>query len=239
MKRAHLEQILAARAQKRPIAVTTRLADGAQSLCDGTSCTGEVTLSDEQLAEARALLIAGRSAALTTSQGEIFLRSYAPPPKMVIVGAVHIAQFLAPMAALAGFEVTVVDPRRAFATEARFPGVTLVTEWPGPALAKVGLDEHTAVVTLTHDPKLDDPALQAALKSPVFYIGALGSKRTHAKRIERLREHGLAERAPRIHAPVGLDLGGRAAAEIAVSVLAQVIQERYSPKAEGRGQKTE
>jgi len=239
MKRAHLEQILAARAQKRPIAVATRLADGAQSLCDGTSCTGEVTLSDEQLAEARALLIAGRSAALTTSQGEIFLRSYAPPPKMVIVGAVHIAQFLAPMAALAGFEVTVVDPRRAFATEARFPGVTLVTEWPGPALAKVGLDEHTAVVTLTHDPKLDDPALQAALKSPVFYIGALGSKRTHAKRIERLREHGLAERAPRIRAPVGLDLGGRAAAEIAVSVLAQVIQVRYSPKAEGRGQKTE
>ena len=227
MKRDYLEKIRAARAQKRPIAVATRFADGAQSLCDGTSCTGEVTLSTEQLAEARTLLIAGRSAALASSKGEIFLRSYAPPPKMVIVGAVHIAQFLAPMAALAGFEVIVVDPRQAFATEARFPGVTMVTEWPGPALAKVGLDEHTAVVTLTHDPKLDDPALQAALQSPVFYIGALGSKRTHAKRIERLREHGLAELAPRIHAPVGLDLGGRAAAEIAVSALAQVIQERY------------
>ncbi len=227
MKRDYLEQVLAAKDKKRPIAVATRLADGAQSLCDGTSCTGEVTLGAEQLAEARALIIAGRSAALASSNGEIFLRSYAPPPKMVIVGAVHIAQFLAPMAALAGFEVLVVDPRRAFATEARFPGVTLVPEWPGPALAKVGLDEHTALVTLTHDPKLDDPALQAALKSQVFYIGALGSKRTHAKRIERLREHGLAELAPRIHAPVGLDLGGRAAAEIAVSVLAQVIQERY------------
>jgi len=114
-----------------------------------------------------------------------------------------------------------------YALEARFPGVTLVAAWPGPALARIGLDEHTAVVILTHDPKLDDPALCAALQSPVFYVGALGSARTHAKRIERLREHGLAQLAPRIHAPVGLDLGGRAAAEIAVSVLAQVIQERY------------
>ncbi len=227
MKRDYLERVLAAQAEKRPIAVATRLADGAQSLCEGATCTGELPLSAEQLAEVRALLVAGRSAALSASKGEIFLRSYAPPPKLVVIGAVHIAQFLAPMAALAGFEVTVIDPRRAFATEARFPGVTLVTEWPGPALARIGLDEHTAVVTLTHDPKLDDPALCAALKSPAFYVGALGSSRTHAKRIERLREHGLAELAPRIHAPVGLDLGGRAAAEIAVSVLAQVIQERY------------
>lgn len=227
MKRDDLEQILAAQAQQRPIAVATRLADGAQSLYDGVTCTGAVALSAEQLAEAHGLLAAGRSAALAASGGEIFLRSYAPSPKLVVIGAVHIAQFLAPMAALAGFEVIVIDPRRAFATEARFPGVTLVTEWPGPALARVGLDDRTAVVTLTHDPKLDDPALCAALQSPVFYIGALGSSRTHAKRIERLREHGLAELAPRIHAPVGLDLGGRAAAEIAVSVLAQVIQERY------------
>ena len=227
MKRDYLEQVLAARKEKRPIAVVTRLADGAQSLCDGATWKGDVALNTEQLAETRALLVAGRSAALETGEGEIFLRSYAPPPKMVIVGAVHITQFLAPMAALAGFQVMVVDPRKAFATEARFPGVTLVTEWPESALAKVGLDDHTAVVTLTHDPKLDDPALQAALKSRVFYIGALGSTRTHAKRVERLREHGLAELAPRIHAPVGLDLGGRAAAEIAVSVLAQVIQERH------------
>lgn len=227
MKRDYLAQVLAAQAQKRPIAVATRLADGAQSLYDGATCSGAVALSAEQLAEAHGLLVSGRSAALATSKGEIFLRSYAPPAKLVVVGAVHIAQYLAPMAALAGFEVIVIDPRRAFATEARFPGVTLITEWPGPALKKVGLDDHTAVVTLTHDPKLDDPALCAALQSPVFYIGALGSSRTHAKRIERLREHGLAELAPRIHAPVGLDLGGRAAAEIAVSVLAQVIQERY------------
>ncbi|MDP2242199.1 MAG: XdhC family protein [Burkholderiales bacterium] len=227
MKRDYLQQILAAQVQKRPIAVATRLADGAQSICDGATCAGEVELSADQLAEAHKLLVAGRSAALATSKGEIFLRSYTPPAKMVVIGAVHIAQYLVPMAALAGFEVIVIDPRQAFATAARFPGVTLITEWPGPALKKVGLDDRTAVVTLTHDPKLDDPALVAALQSPVFYIGALGSTRTHAKRIERLREHGLAELAPRIHAPVGLDLGGRAAAEIAVSVLAQVIQERY------------
>lgn len=222
-----LAQILAARAQKRPVALATRLADGTQSLYDGAGCSGALALSAAELAEAHGLLLAGRSALLAASRGAIFLRSYAPSARLVVIGAVHIAQFLAPMAALAGFEVTVVDPRQAFATEARFPGVALVTEWPGPALARIGLDEHTAVVTLTHDPKLDDPALCAALQSPVFYIGALGSTRTHAKRIERLREHGLAEFAPRIHAPVGLDLGGRAAAEIAVSVLAQVIQERY------------
>jgi len=231
MKREYLQKILAARQQKQPIALVTRLDDGAQSLFNGTDCTGSVELSADQMVEAHALLLAGTSAALKTSQGKIFLRSYAPPPRLVIVGAVHIAQFLAPMAALAGFEVVVIDPRQAFATEARFPGVTLLTDWPDLALERLGLNDHTAVVTLTHDPKLDDPALVAALQSTVFYIGALGSTRTHAKRIERLREHGLAERTSRIHAPVGLDLGGRAAAEIAVSVLAQVIQERYRIKA--------
>lgn len=227
MKHEFLQRILSAQAQKQPIASVTRLADGAQSLFDGTNCSGAVRLSAEQLEEAHGLLVAGRSAALAAGGEEIFLRSYAPPPRLVVIGAVHIAQFLAPMAALAGFEVIIIDPRQAFATEARFPGVTLVTEWPGPALAKLGLDDHTAVVTLTHDPKLDDPALIAALQSPVFYIGALGSSRTHARRVERLREQGLGELAPRIHAPVGLDLGGRGAAEIAVSVLAQIIQQRY------------
>lgn len=227
MKREYLQQVLAAQAHKRPIAVATRLADGAQSVYDGVSCSGALALNAEQLAEAHELLLAGRSACLTAGDGGIFLRSYAPPARLVVIGAVHIAQFLAPMAALAGFGVIVIDPRAAFATAARFPGVELIIEWPGPALARIGLDDHTALVTLTHDPKLDDPALRAALQSPVFYIGALGSSRTHARRIERLREHGLAELAPRIHAPVGLDLGGRSAAEIAVSVLAQVIQQRY------------
>lgn len=222
-----LQQILNAQASRQPIAVVTRLADGAQSMYDGSGCGGVLGLSAEQLAEAQRLLLAGRSACLTASGDEVFLRSYTPPARLVIIGAVHIAQLLAPMAALAGFAVTVIDPRMAFATAARFPAVALVTEWPGPALQRIGLDEHSAVVTLSHDPKLDDPALRAALHSPVFYIGALGSSRTHAKRIERLREHGLADSAARIHAPVGLDLGGRGAAEIAVAVLAQVIQVRY------------
>jgi len=227
MKRGDLQRIISARQDKQAIALVTRLADGAQSLYDGRACHGDVALSAEQLDEAQELLFSGRSATLKSSQGTIFVRSYAPPARLVIVGAVHIAQFLAPMAALAGFEVTVIDPRQAFATEIRFPGVSLLTKWPDEALAEMGLDDHTAVVTLTHDPKLDDPALVAALQSPVFYIGALGSTRTHAKRVERLREKGLADLVPRIHAPVGLDLGGRAASEIAVSVLAQLIQERY------------
>jgi xanthine dehydrogenase accessory factor len=227
MKRDDLQRIVSAREKKKPIALVTRLADGVQSLYDGTTCRGEVALDAEQLEEARELLFSGRSATLKSSQGAVFIRSYTPPARLVIVGAVHISQFLAPMAALAGFEVTVVDPREAFATAQRFPGVNLVTEWPDRALEKIGLDDHTAVVTLTHDPKLDDPALVAALTSPAFYIGALGSTRTHAKRVERLREKGLEELVPRIHAPVGLDLGGRSAAEIAVSALAQVIQQRY------------
>jgi xanthine dehydrogenase accessory factor len=131
------------------------------------------------------------------------------------------------MATLAGFDVVVIDPRRAFATEHRFEGVKLIDAWPDEALAELKLDATSAVVTLTHDPKLDDPALIAALSSPAFYVGALGSKRTHAKRIERLNAAGVGDKVARIHAPVGLDLGGRSPREIAVSILAQVVQVRY------------
>jgi xanthine dehydrogenase accessory factor len=131
------------------------------------------------------------------------------------------------MATLAGFEVLVIDPRRAFAAEHRFEGVKLIDAWPDDALAELKLDATSAVVTLTHDPKLDDPALIAALASPAFYIGALGSKRTHAKRIERLSAAGVGDKIGRIHAPVGLDLGCRSPREIAVSILAEVIQVRY------------
>lgn len=227
MKRAVLERLATGRAAKQPLSLVTRLADGAQSLWDSQHWEGELSLTPEQAAEVQSLLVAGRSAPLVTSGGALFARSYAPPPKLLVVGAVHVTQFLAPMAALAGFEVVVIDPRRAFASEARFPGITLITEWPDEAFAQLGLDAHTAVVTLTHDPKLDDPALVAALNSPAFYIGALGNPRTHAKRVARLSERGLGELIGRIHAPVGLDLGGRSPAEIAVSVLAQVIQIRH------------
>lgn len=228
MKPAVFEQLLADRAAKRAVAVVTRLADGLQALVHEDDAAGELALAPEQLAEVRRRLRGDRSGALESAAGELFARCYASAPRLVVVGAVHITQALAPMAAMAGFEVVVVDPRRAFATAERLPGVSVTTEWPDEALARLGIDARTAVVTLSHDPKLDDPALIAALKSNAFYIGALGSTRTHAKRLARLTEAGLGELSGRIRAPVGLDLGGRSPAEIAVSILAQVIQARYA-----------
>jgi xanthine dehydrogenase accessory factor len=146
--------------------------------------------------------------------------------RVVIVGAVHIAQPLSQMAALAGLEVILIDPRKAFATSERFPGVTLHASWPGPVLETLTLDARSAVITLTHDPKLDDPALVAALNSPAFYIGALGSGKTHAARLRRLQARGFDEAAlARVHGPVGLPLGARSPAEIAVSILAQLVAE--------------
>ncbi len=227
MKTELFEQLLVERAAKRSVTLVTRLADGAQALVRDGAASGDLELAPEQFDEIKRRLRADKSGALESSGGALFARCYASAPRMVIVGAVHITQALAPMAAMAGFEVIVVDPRRAFATSERLPGVTVTTEWPDEALGRIGLDAQTAVVTLSHDPKLDDPALIAALQSPCFYIGALGSSRTHAKRVARLTEAGLAEAIPRIHAPVGLDLGGRSPAEIAVSVLAQVIQGKY------------
>lgn len=154
-----------------------------------------------------------------------FVALFNPPLRMLIVGAVHIAQALVPMARLAGYDPVLIDPRETFASAARFPDTRILHDWPDEALAAEGLDARTAVVTLTHDSKLDDPAIEAALRSDVFYLGCLGSTRTHAKRVERLRAAGLAEdRIARIHAPVGLDIGARSPAEIAVSVLAQVTQ---------------
>jgi xanthine dehydrogenase accessory factor len=209
----------------------TRLGDGAQSLFDGERWEGGLELTEEQRAAVHRMLVADRSGMLAGAEN-LFVRSYARPPRLIVVGAAHISQFLAPMAALAGFEVIVIDPRRAFASVERFPGVTLIDDWPDQAFERLKLDATSAVVTLTHDPKIDDPALIAALGSPVFYVGALGSKRTHAKRVARLTEAGLSDKAARIHAPVGLDLGGRAPREIAVSILAEVIQVRYRGEAE-------
>ena len=225
MKAAALARIAAAQ-EKRLALVVTRLVDGAQCVVDPASCEGELVLADEQRVEAESLLASGRCTTLASGEG-LFARAYVPAPRLLIVGAVHIAQALAPMAAAAGFEVIVIDPRGAFASGERFPGVQLSDEWPDEALARLGLDAKTALVALSHDPKLDDPALELALPSPLFYIGALGSRRTHEKRLERLRAAGLGELTGRIHSPIGLDLGGRSPAEIAVSILAEVIQVRY------------
>jgi xanthine dehydrogenase accessory factor len=160
-----------------------------------------------------------------------FLGVHNPPLRMAVVGAVHIAQALVPMARLAGYDVAVVDPREAFASPARFPDTRLLHDWPDAALAEFGLDTRTAVVTLTHDPKLDDPAITAALRAPVFYLGCLGSGRTHARRVERLSAAGFGEaEIARIHAPVGADIGAKSPAEIAVSILAQITERLRRPK---------
>ena len=158
------------------------------------------------------------------SDGRTFVAIHNPPLRMIIVGGVHIAQHLAPMARACGYDVTLVDPRTTFASPTRFPGVTIIEEWPDVALDQLGLDARTAVVTLTHDPKLDDPAIMTALRSDVFYLGCLGSKRTHAKRVARLQDAGFGDEVERINAPVGLDIGGRSVAEIAVSIIAQITQ---------------
>jgi len=220
--------VLADRAARRPVAVVTRLADGLQALVHHDDVSGELALTAAQVEETRQRLRGNRSGNLGQHDESLFVRCHARPPRMVVVGAVHIAQALAPMAAMAGYEVTVIDPRRAFATAERLPGVNMVSVWPDEAMAQLGIDAETAVVTLSHDPKLDDPALTAALRSPAFYVGALGSTRTHARRVERLTAAGLGDAIGRIHAPIGLDLGGRAPVEIAVAILAQVIAARYA-----------
>ncbi len=157
--------------------------------------------------------------------GDVFVAIHNPPLRLIVVGAVHIAQALVPMARIAGYDPVIIDPRDAFGSNARFPGEEIIADWPDDAIATIGLDARTAVVLLTHDPKLDDPALHAALASDVFYIGALGSKRTHAARVARLSEAGFdAAQIARIRGPVGLDIGAAGPSEIAVSILAQMVQ---------------
>ncbi len=223
MKRDLLDRLLADRAAKRPAAVATDLDSGTQALVRLDDVRGDLALDTAMLEAARTALRADRSGILDIAGRRIFLQVSNPPLRMLIVGAVHITQALAPMAALAGYDVTVIDPRRAFATDQRFPDVKLVGDWPDEAMEKLRPDSRTAVVALTHDPKIDDPALSVALRSDAFYIGALGSKRTHANRLARLREAGFDERATaRIHGPIGLTIGAKSPAEIAISILAQV-----------------
>jgi xanthine dehydrogenase accessory factor len=159
------------------------------------------------------------------AEGDIFVAVHNPPLRLAVVGAVHIAQALVPMARIAGYDPVIIDPRAAFGSDARFPGERILSDWPDEALEEMGLDTRTALVLLTHDPKLDDPALHLALKSSCFYIGALGSKRTHAARVARLEEAGFsAGEIARIHGPIGLDIGASGPPEIAVSILAEMIQ---------------
>ncbi len=225
MKRRTLDDILAARAENRPVALLTDLDSGLQGVVFPDQYIGDLQTGRDALVAAREALRHNRSGRLQADDGTLFAQVFNPPARLILVGAVHISQPLAPMAALAGYAVTVVDPRRAFATLERFPGVRMIDDWPDDAMVALAPDSRTAVVTLTHDPKLDDPALQAALRSEAFYIGALGSRKTHAARLGRLREAGFdGGQLERIHGPVGLGIGARSPAEIAVSILAQITQ---------------
>ncbi|MBV9077283.1 MAG: XdhC family protein [Methylobacteriaceae bacterium] len=211
-----------AREGRRAAILVTDIATGEQRL------VREEEIGDDPLAETLAeRLRLGKSGLVETVSGQVFVTVQTPPVKVVMVGAVHISQALAPMAQRLDLDVTIVDPRSAFATPERFPDVRLLAEWPQDALPKLGgLDRYSALVCLTHDPKIDDPALAAGLQAECFYIGALGSRRTHAKRAERLRELGFGEAdLARIHAPIGLDIGAVSPAEIAVSILAEMVAE--------------
>ncbi len=219
-----LARLQEARAAGRPVVLATHLPGGDQLLLPNDAAPEAV------LAAAKTVLRQDKSAVAAIDGETWFMHAYNPPLRLVVVGAVHIAQALVPMAAQLGYGITIVDPRRAFATDERFPDVTVSTEWPDDALDALRPDTRTAIVTLTHDPKLDDPALDRALKSDAFYIGALGSRRTHAKRLDRLRELGHADESmTRIRGPVGLDIAAVTAPEIALSILAQIVEVRRRP----------
>ncbi|MFN9335469.1 MAG: XdhC family protein [Alphaproteobacteria bacterium] len=221
MKSATLARLQAERAAKRAVVLLTRLSDGAQLLWPGDE------MPDALVEASKAALGSEEAGNVALGDETWFIHPHNPPLRIIVVGAVHIAQAMAPMAAPLGFSMVVVDPRRAFASEERLPGVTLSTDWPDEAMVALAPDARTAVVTLTHDPKLDDPALDAALKSEAFYIGALGSRRTHAKRVARLTELGHnAEATGRIHAPVGLNIEAITAPEIALSIMAEIVAAR-------------
>jgi len=225
MRRAFLDRALAASHSGTPAALATHLKSGRQAFIEGEKIEGDLALDAVAVSGVRAALRDDRNTTIETAEGPVFVEVFNPPLRLIVVGAVHIGQPLAQIAALSGYAVTVVDPRSAFATGERFPGVALSTEWPDEILPRLAPDRRTAIVTLTHDPKIDDPALTAALKSQAFYIGALGSGKTHAARTHRLQKAGFSEsEIARIRGPVGLAIGALTPAEIAVSILAEITQ---------------
>jgi xanthine dehydrogenase accessory factor len=232
MRQGLAHALLAARRQARAVVLFTPLDGGMQRLLDDDGL-GLLALTEPSLAAAgREALGSDRAQVVLHLDREVLVTPHNPPLRLIIVGAVHISESLCTMALAAGYAVTVVDPRTAFLRPERFPSVTLMGEWPQQAFAQLAPDARTAVVLLTHDPKVDDPALLAVLPTPAFYIGALGSTRTHAKRLARLAEAGVSEAdAARIHGPAGLDIGARTPAEIAISVLAEITRALRGTKA--------
>ena len=214
-----LSTLNADRADRRAAILVTDIASGEQRLVPETDIAADplADVLQERLRQ-------GRSGLVEAGGRQVFLTVQVPPVKVIAIGAVHISQALAPMARGLDLDVTIVDPRTAFATPERFPDVPVLAEWPDAALPRLGLDRYTALVALTHDPKIDDPALTAALAADCFYIGALGSRKTHGRRVERLVSAGCNEAAlARIHAPIGLDIGAVSPAEIAVAILGEIV----------------
>jgi xanthine dehydrogenase accessory factor len=222
-----LKELNAERAARRPVIVVTDTASGEQRLVKAKDFA-----ADPLRVELSKQLRMGKSGTIEAGGKKLFLNVYAPTARMVIVGAVHISQALAPLAQSLDYDVTIVDPRTAFASPERFPDVSLVAEWPDVALPPLNVDHYTAFVAVTHDPKIDDPALLHAFERNCFYIGALGSRKTHAKRGERLRAQGAAESdIARIRAPIGLDIGAVSPSEIAVAIMAEITATlRLPPK---------
>ena len=215
------------RAARRAAVVVTHQESGAQRLVTHDKIAADPL---KELLEAH--LRSGKSGVEETPEGRVFLTVHVPPTRLVIIGAVHISQALAPIAALLGYDVTIVDPRTAFASPERFPGVKVIAEWPDQALPPLGVDRYTAFVALTHDPKIDDPALLHALAADCFYVGALGSRKTHGRRLERLKTQGATDaQLARIHAPIGLPIGAMSPPEIAVAIMGEITSRlRLTPE---------
>ena len=217
------------RAARRAAVVVTHQESGEQRLV-----TQDKVAADPLKELLEAHLRSGKSGVEETPEGKVFLTVHVPPTRLVVIGAVHISQALAPIAALLGYDVTIVDPRTAFASAERFPDVKVIAEWPDKALPPLGVDRYTAFVALTHDPKVDDPALLHALERGCFYIGALGSRKTHGRRVERLKQQGASdEKLARIHAPIGLPIGAVSPPEIAVAIMGEITS-RLRLTAEGK-----
>jgi xanthine dehydrogenase accessory factor len=230
MKLSLLTALNAERAARRAVIVVTHVESGEQRLVKAADVA-----KDPLRAVLAEHLRSGKSGMEDTPEGRVFLTVYVPAAQLVAIGAVHISQALAPIAKLLGYDVTIVDPRTAFATPERFPDVRVVAEWPDEALPPLNVDRYTAFVALTHDPKIDDPALSHALARDCFYVGALGSRKTHAKRLERLKQQGVSDAdLARIHAPIGLDIGAVSPAEIAVAIMAQITERLREEPAEDR-----
>jgi xanthine dehydrogenase accessory factor len=218
-----ITRALDARTNRRGLVVRTRLADGRRELFSRDDRNADASI--------RQRFDSGESELAQSPDGEVFLHAMVPPARVLIIGATHIGQILAQLVAIAGYEVMVIDPRTAFAAETRFPGIRLDTEWPQDTIPKIGLDAYTAVVALAHVGHIDDEALKLAMRSECFYVGALGSRRNHAKRTQRLQEAGFSgEEIARIHSPIGINIGAQSPQEIAISIMAELVLALRGPK---------